>query len=154
MSFYKDNQMKTIPKVLVEAIEWEYKAHLFYKEASLKEEYGAASKILEKLANEELKHKQLLERYVYEGQDFNIDVSWMSLVNVLDRRDYRHVNTILKLLDFALDKEVKAQSKYVQMAKEISDKSLQDLCMRLSVMESGHVNLIKTEKERLMSKPM
>lgn len=129
-----------IKEIVKQAVEQEDKAYKFYTEA-LKVVKDAAAKVwLKELADEELKHKKLLE---------NLDVSKIKkfkpgkiqdlhITEYLVDKDMAEVKDAQDLLIVAMKKEQKSYNFYVSLAKSTDSDDAKKVCKMLAQEELKH----------------
>lgn len=129
-----------IKEIVKQAVEQEDKAYKFYTEA-LKVVKDAAAKVwLKELADEELKHKKLLE---------NLDVSKIKkfkpgkiqdlhITEYLVDKDMAEVKDAQDLLIVAMKKEQKSYNFYVSLAKSTDSDDAKKACKMLAQEELKH----------------
>jgi rubrerythrin len=143
--------MLTKESIIAEAMRNEEDAYAFYRLASDRIDNQTLKALLTKLANEELKHKESLERYhIKPSGTFQGDIGWMDIVDDIKTSNYSSMKQVLSILDFAMDRERKTKEKYLKFGQEAEDKELKGLCTALSTAESGHFSRLKAERIRLV----
>ena len=130
-----------VKEIIKQAAQQEDKAHRFYTDA-LKYVKDAAAKLwLKELADEELKHKDMLE---------NFDVSKLKqlkpskkihdlhITEYLIDKDVTEIKDFQDVLIVAMKKEQKSYNFYVGMAKSADNADIKKLCRVLAQEELKH----------------
>lgn len=137
-------QNESIEKILKKAASKENGTYLLYKKAaeSIKDVY--TKDILRKFAQEELKHKQIIENFNTETLD-NIEIeideaSRKGVSEFLDDTDegLTRDSTIQDVLLYAARREKKAFHFYDNMSKLVADQELKKLFTWLAQEETKH----------------
>ena len=136
--------------VVSHAIKNEEEAYAFYKKAADSVSHQSVKKLLMKLANEELKHKEVLQQYgVGSTQEISSDIGWLNIIDDLNTRNSESLKQVDNILKFAMDRERKTEQKYLQFAEKVEELEVKELCLGISNAETGHYNRLKSEYNRL-----
>jgi rubrerythrin len=109
--------------------------------------------LFQKLAREELTHKQALENLDLEGfSNQQCGLDWFDIIDTFRTSNYENLKRAVEIIEFAMDQEEKAKIRYQQMADEAVEPDIKKLCTDLSIAESCHLSLLRTEYERLHKK--
>ncbi len=143
---------------LTTGIQSEVAAYVFYIEAIKQVDSADFKESLEKLAAEEKKHFQILER---QYDSLVRSEKWISTADILkqdglpeiDARmtekhqglidDVGNLNTPLEILNMALQLEFDAQKLFVKLADESKSEEGKNVFEHLAGFESGHAKLIQ-----------
>ncbi len=129
-----------VKEILKQAAEQEDKAYKFYMDA-LKIVKDPASQIwLKELASEELKHKEILQKFdVSQIKKFKPGkVQDLHIAEYLIDKDISDVRDFQDVLIVAMKKEQKSYNFYVSMAKSSDNADLKKLCKFLAQEELKH----------------
>lgn len=126
-------------RILESAVENETEAHAFYLSASAAAQDAALKGIFSGLAEEELKHKALLQGYLQgtEALRFDETVDY----HVSDTVDAPILSTAMSFTDavaLAMKKEEEAMALYKAFADASPDPAQRQVFLELSKMEAGH----------------
>jgi rubrerythrin len=132
-------------KILKTAITNEVEAYEFYKNAASKSSDINLKAIFSELADEEMKHKKLLESYVDNSIKMNFHNS----------EDYKisesiELNKLTAEMSFAdgialaMKKEEEAMKMYTEFAEASTDNKQKDTFLQLAKMEQGHKIKLET----------
>ncbi|MBD3389201.1 MAG: hypothetical protein GF416_08910 [Candidatus Altiarchaeales archaeon] len=145
--------MPSAGEVLKNAVMWEVKAYEFYMRAS--EEVGNQSLkgLLLGLAGEELKHKEMIDRLDVGNIGVRTcGIDFIDLVGEFGSNTYEIRKSAARVLEFAMDKERKAEEKYRRLSLELDDPEAKKVCEVLAAAENCHFSLIAAELGRLHRK--
>jgi rubrerythrin len=146
--------MHDLADVIRQAVEWEESAYRFYMKAAEKAERESIKNLFEALAKEELKHKSMLAELDLNAVDeVQLNLNWFNLVDGLRKYNFEKITSIMKILEFAMRKELTAHDRYKKIADGIDDAKVKGLCEKLGGMELGHYSMLKAEYNRLFSFP-
>lgn len=117
----------------------EIEAYEFYQGVSEKVENSSLKAIFKELANEELKHKTLLEGFLTNLRPMHFDVN----------KDYKISETVEKprlsvdmkpadAIALAMKNEEEAMKMYTELANSSSDQEQKEAFLALAKMEQGH----------------
>lgn len=129
-----------IKEIIKQAAEQEDRAYKYYMDA-LKIVKDAAAKVwIKELADEELKHKQMLETFdVSQIKKFKPDkIQDLHITEYLVDKDIEEVKDAQDLLIVAMKKEQKSYNFYVSMAKSTDNRDVKKLCRILAQEELKH----------------
>lgn len=132
-------QIEDYKRIIRSAVEKEIEAYEFYAGVAEKVTDRALKDIFSELAEEEKKHKSLLEGYLADVKPLAFDV----------QRDYRVSETVqrpaltldMKPVDavaLAMKKEEDAMNMYTALAENSSDQEQKNAFQSLAAMERGH----------------
>jgi rubrerythrin len=129
-----------VKEIIKQAAQQEDRAYKFYTD-SLKIVKDAAAKVwIKELAEEELKHKKMLENFdASKIKSFKPGkVQDLHITEYLVDKDISEVKDFQDLLIVAMKKEQKSYNFYVGMAKSTSDADIKKLCKILAQEELKH----------------
>ncbi len=129
-----------VKEIIDQAIQQEEKAYKFYNDA-LKFVKDAAAKLwLKELADEELKHKDLLQKMdVSKVKKFKPEkVHDLHITEYLVDKDVSEVKDFQDVLVVAMKKEQKSYNFYVGMVKSTDNPDLKKICKILAQEELKH----------------
>ncbi len=127
-------------KALDMAIKKEVEAHTLYRSVARKMDDPAARTLLAELAEEEVRHRALLEELTGDqaasfkppqGRSRNI-------VNYLTSKPLRADSSLQQILVYAMKREDEARAFYQTMARAADNADLRALLENLSAMEDSH----------------
>ncbi len=131
--------LRSIEEIWDYAIERESKANIFYKNLALLVETPKVRKTIKELAEDEGRHKQLLEDVRVGDLMFTDDeIGSLKLANCLDDLEPHEGMTYMELLTFAIKKEDRAHKLYTRLAQCTSRKDVKELLSQLAQEEAGH----------------
>jgi rubrerythrin len=129
-----------IKEIIKQAAEQEDRAYKYYTDA-LKIVKDAAAKVwIKELADEELKHKKMLETFdVSQIKKFKPDkIQDLHITEYLVDKDIEEVKDAQDLLIVAMKKEQKSYNFYVSMTKSTDNREVKKLCKILAQEELKH----------------
>lgn len=129
-----------VKEIIKQAVQQEERAHKFYINSLKTVKDAAAREWIKELAEEELKHKKMLENLdVSKIKNFKPDkVQDLHITEYLVDKDIPEVKDSQDLLIVAMKKEQKSYNFYVGMAKSTSDADIKKLCKVLAQEELKH----------------
>ncbi len=134
-----------VKELIIKAAEEEDKSYKFYMDAINLTKDAAAKVWLKELAEEEIKHKEMLQNFNTskitkfepdETQDLHI-TEFLIDKDVMDIRDFQDV------LIVAMKKEQKAYNFYVSMSQSSDNEDMRNLCKILAQEELKHKHKIE-----------
>ncbi len=134
-----------VKEIIKQAAEQEEKAYKFYTDA-LKFVKDAAAKLwIKELAAEELKHKEMLQKFdVSKIRKFKPDkVQDLHIAEYLVDKDVTEIKDFQDVLIVAMKKEQKSYTFYVSMAKSTDNADMKKLCKILAQEELKHKHKIE-----------
>lgn len=141
----------TIKDALQLAIDEEIKAYNLYNETSQKVKNSGARKMLVELANEELKHREALEKIItdddYKSLGNAIDKNKFGIAEFLEETQLQESASIQEILIFAIKEEEKALNFYNAMKLNFPGTDMQQVFERLAAEEMGHKQKLEREYE-------
>jgi rubrerythrin len=131
-----------LKEIIEFAIEMEKEAVSFYEDVSARQEFSDARKMFKDFANEERKHRALLEGFL-KGESTIADYhfEWipdMKRSNYLVDIPYEKGMSYADILRLAMKREEKSLALYNKLAAEIDDKEMQQIFKMLSQEEAKH----------------
>jgi rubrerythrin len=137
-----------LKEIIEFAIEREKEAVSFYEDASSRQEYSDARKMFKDFANEERKHRALLEGFL-KGERTIADYrfKWipdMKRSNYLVDIPYEKGMPYADILRLAMKREEKSLALYNKLALEIDDKEMQQIFKVLCQEEAKHKLALET----------
>lgn len=132
--------IRDVKEILKQAAQQEEKAHKFYMD-SLKLVKDAAAKVwLKELADEELKHKEMLQKFdASKVKQFKSEaVHDLHITEYLVDKDVAAVKDFQDVLIVAMKKEQKSYNFYVGMSKSADGNDVKNLCKALAQEELKH----------------
>ena len=130
------------------AIEKEKEAAAFYEEASQQEPYAGAKETLESFAEEEKKHRVMLEDFLKGERNFSdYKFTWipdMKRSNYLVDLEYEKGMPYSDILRLAMKREEKALRLYNELLEKTDDKSLAKVFKMLCQEEAKHKQVLET----------
>jgi len=129
-----------VKEIIKQAAEQEEKAYKFYTDA-LKFVKDAAAKLwIKELAAEEVKHKEMLQKFdVSKIRKFKPDkVQDLHIAEYLVDKDITEIKDFQDVLIVAMKKEQKSYNFYVGMAKSADNADIKKLCKVLAQEELKH----------------
>ncbi|MCR4321543.1 MAG: ferritin family protein [Candidatus Brocadiaceae bacterium] len=138
----KEGGMATmdVKEIVKQAAQQEDKAHKFYTDA-LKFVKDAAARIwIKELADEELKHKKMLQKLdVSKIKQFKpAKIQDLHITEYLVDKDVHEIKDFQDVLIVAMKKEQKSYNFYVSMAKSSDNPEMKNLCKILAQEELKH----------------
>ncbi|MCF6157221.1 MAG: hypothetical protein E3K32_01310 [wastewater metagenome] len=129
-----------IQEIVKQATEQEDRAHKFYMNALETVQDAAARAWIKELAEEELKHKKMLEALdVSKIKEFKPDdIQDLHITEYLVDKEITEVKDAQDLLIVAMKKEQKSYNFYVSMAKSMNNGEVKKLCRMLAQEELKH----------------
>ncbi|MGQ3684649.1 MAG: ferritin family protein [Candidatus Loosdrechtia sp.] len=129
-----------VKEIIRQAAEQEDKAYQYYMNALNIIKDPVAKVWIKELADEELKHKQLLVNFdISKVKKFKPDkIQDLHITEYLVDKDITEVKDAQDLLIVAMKKEQKSYNFYVSMAKSTDDKDIRKLCKMLAQEELKH----------------
>jgi rubrerythrin len=149
---------KSLEEIIKFAIEKEKEAAQIYDEAAVMEESASAKKTFQELADEERKHRKLLENIEKEGVEKSLSGYSMKWINNIRRSDYLVDIKYEKgmpyrdILIFAMKREEKSVKLYNDLLKHSSIETHKKLFNLLSQEESKHKLRLETLYDDYMAK--
>ncbi len=134
-----------VKEIIKQAAEQEEKAYKFYTDA-LKFVKDAAAKLwIKELAAEEVKHKEMLQKFdVSKIRKFKPDkVQDLHIAEYLVDKDVTEIKDFQDVLIVAMKKEQKSYNFYVSMAKSTDNADMKKLCKILAQEELKHKHKIE-----------
>jgi rubrerythrin len=143
LAFYEEDKIMNraeYRKVISLAIEREVEAYTFYRTVSDKAKDNNIKHIFDDLAQEEQKHKRMLEGFLATEPE---------KMHFSESKDYKIVDALpsppltldLKPVDgivIAIKKELEAMQMYTQLANASTDEAQKNIFLELALMERGH----------------
>lgn len=129
-----------VKEIVKQATQQEEMAYKFYTDA-LKYVKDAAAKVwLKELAGEELKHKEMLQKFdVSKVKQFKpAKIHDLHITEYLVDKDVHEIKDFQDVLIVAMKKEQKAYNFYVGMAKSADSPDMQKICKVLAQEELKH----------------
>ena len=129
-----------VKEIVKQAAQQEDKAHKFYTDA-LKFVKDAAARIwIKELADEELKHKEMLQKLdVSKIKQFKpAKIHDLHITEYLVDKDVHEIKDFQDVLIVAMKKEQKSYNFYVSMAKSSDNPEMKNLCKILAQEELKH----------------
>ena len=143
-------------KVLAIAMKAEIDANRVYSRLVGRIENFLLKDKLSFLANEELKHRELLEKlHLSIYPDSKISKEYLEAIDVpVEMKiDVSDDTPLLEVLESAMKCEKASEEFYLRLAKMIEDERVKTLLKYLANMERDHYNLINSDYEFLMQYP-
>lgn len=145
--------MQKLHKAVEDAKKWEVYARDFYLKAAKAATDKTLRKLFLKLADQEEKHRQIIESMDPDNPMESIqEIPWVKVLEDMDTKNPETLKKQDETLRFAIDKEKKAKEKYYLMAAETKNSKLKQLFTALAIAESGHQQFLEVEKQRLNRK--
>jgi len=135
-----------VKELIDKAARHEEESHKFYMDA-LNYVKDPASKVwLKELAEEELKHKEMLQNFdVSQVKTFKPDKTQdLHITEFLVDKDVSEINDFQDVLVVAMKKEQKAYNLYVSMAQSSDSQEMKNLCKILAQEELKHKHKLET----------
>ena len=137
-----------LKEIIEFAIEREKEAVSFYEDASARQEYSDARKMFKDFANEERKHRALLEGFL-KGEKTIVDYQFkwipdMKRSNYLVDIPYEKGMPYADILRLAMKREEKSLALYNKLALEIDDKEMKQIFKVLCQEEAKHKLALET----------
>ena len=127
-------------QIIKAAIQSEIEAHLFYQQVADRLEGGHLKEMFLIFAQEEEKHRKILEGFV-ENPDRSVHFASSSDFHVAETVDEPTLSVDMKpaeAIALAMKKEEAAMKHYTQLASACSNDEQKDLFLELASMERGH----------------
>ncbi len=141
----------TIKDALRVAINEEVKAYNLYKKTSEAVSNAGSRRMLTELANEEMKHRKILQEIVtredYKALGNKIDQNRVGIAEFLDQIELKGSASPQEVLIFAIKEEEKALNFYNAMKADFSGTDLEEVFGRLAIEEFGHKQKLEQEYE-------
>lgn len=133
--------------IIEEAVNREDDSYTFYKNAAEKCKDPQTKSLFERLSNEELKHKDYLQKFLdTQANTINIDdTEDYKLSQDIDRPRLTTEMDFKEAIKLAIKREEEAMEMYADIANSCLDKGEKDIFSGLSKMEKMH----KTELEEI-----
>lgn len=131
---------QTIHSIIDFAIDTEIDSYDFYKEAINKTEDLQAKIIFGSLAEEELKHKEFLEKLL-KDDSYTFDLEQFTDYKIsedIDKDDYYEKIDLKDAIEIAIKKEEEAMYMYKALSDDSVNKEVKDIFLDLSKMEQMH----------------
>ncbi|HEY4543931.1 MAG TPA: ferritin family protein [Tissierellaceae bacterium] len=131
---------QTIHSIIDFAIDTEIDSYDFYKEAINKTEDIQAKIIFGNLAEEELKHKEFLEKLL-KDDSYSFDLEQFTDYKISEdiyKDDYSEQIDLKDAIAIAIKKEEEAMYMYKALSDDSVNKEVKDLFLDLSKMEQMH----------------
>lgn len=134
-----------VKEIIKQAAEQEEKAYKFYTDALKFVKDAAARLWIKELAAEELKHKEMLQKFdVSKIRKFKPDkVQDLHIAEYLVDKDVTEIKDFQDVLIVAMKKEQKSYNFYVSMAKSTDNADMKKLCRILAQEELKHKHKIE-----------
>jgi rubrerythrin len=134
-----------VKELIIKAAEEEDKSYKFYMDALDLTSDSAAKVWLRELAEEELKHKDMLQRFdTSKIKTFKPDKTQdLHITEYLVDKDVTDIRDFQDVLIVAMKKEQKAYNFYVSMAKSSDSEDMRNLCKILAQEELKHKHKIE-----------
>ena len=145
---------KSIEDIIKYAIEKETEAMKFYTEASRQEKYSAARKTFESFANEEKKHKTMLEELDPKSvAGFNpARIADLKRSDYMVDIEYKAGMSYPDILRLAMKREEKAKKFYDDCVARVDAGGQKKLFQMLSQEEAKHKLALETLYDNIMAK--
>jgi rubrerythrin len=135
-------EFRDLRELIEFAIEREKEAVSFYEDASARQEFSDARKMFKDFANEERKHRALLEGFLKDESTIaDYHFKWipdMKRSNYLVDIPYEKGMSYADILRLAMKREEKSLALYNKLALEIDDKEMEQVFKMLSQEEAKH----------------
>lgn len=131
---------QTIHSIIDFAIDTEIDSYDFYKEAINKTEDLQAKIIFGSLAEEELKHKEFLEKLL-KDDSYTFDLEQFTDYKIsedIHKDDYSEQIDLKDAIEIAIKKEEEAMYMYKALSDDSVNKEVKDIFLDLSKMEQMH----------------
>jgi rubrerythrin len=137
-----------LKEIIEFAIEREKEAVSFYEDASARQEYSDARKMFKDFANEERKHRALLEGFL-KGEKTIVDYQFKWIPDMkrsiyLVDIPYEKGMPYADILRLAMKREEKSLDLYNKLALEIDDKEMKQIFKVLCQEEAKHKLALET----------
>ena len=134
-----------VKEIIKQAAEQEEKAYKFYIDALKFVKDKAAQIWLKELADEELKHKEMLQKFdVSKIKQFKpAKIHDLHITEYLVDKDVHEIKDFQDVLIVAMKKEQKSYNFYVGMAKSADNPDMKKLCKVLAQEELKHKHKIE-----------
>lgn len=138
-------------KIIRDAIRQEEDSYELYIHGASVAKTSGAKILFQKLAGEEMKHKQLLESVNPSlASDFpESTYHTLELENYLQLTPLNELNEVKEILKFAIKKETKAFKFYSGIANALHFGTMQGIFERLAAEEQKHKNMVQLEFGKL-----
>ena len=141
--------MTTIKAIIKTALHWEKHSQRFYQNAATKAEDEQIKKLFQKLAGQEKIHVQRLKEYeATANQKIHEEIPWLQTDDIQTYKMNKQ-QEIKEILEYAMQKEHEAQTKYRKLAETIKEPDAKKLLKNLAQAENGHYHLLKTKHNQL-----
>lgn len=141
----------TIKNALRVAINEEVRAYNLYKKTSEKVKNAGSRQMLSELANEEMKHRKILEGIVvsenYKALGNKIDQNRVGIAEFLEATELQENASPQEVLIFAMKEEEKALNFYNALKTDFAGTDLEEVFGRLATEEFGHKQKLEQEYE-------
>lgn len=127
-------------KIITLAVEREIEAYEFYRSVTDKTDRNDLKSLFGDLANDELKHRNMLEGFLTKSSD-KIHFSETKDYRVVDALPTPPLSLTLKPLEgivIAVKKELEAMQMYIQLANASLDEEQKKIFREFANMERGH----------------
>lgn len=134
-----------VKELIHQAADEEDKSYKFYTDAIKLTEDAAAKIWLKELADEEIKHKNMLQDFDTSGISKFApgEVQDLHITEFLVDKDVADIKTFQDVLIVAMKKEQKAYHFYVSMAQSSDNEDMRNLCRILAHEELKHKHRIE-----------
>ncbi|MBS1257375.1 MAG: hypothetical protein MAG551_00417 [Candidatus Scalindua arabica] len=134
-----------VKELVVKAAKEEEKSYKFYMDAIDLTEDAAAKLWLKELADEEIKHKEMLENFdTSQITKFEPgEIQDLHITEFLIDKDVSDIKTFQDVLIVSMKKEQKAYNFYVSMAQSSDNEDMRNLCKILAQEELKHKHKIE-----------
>ena len=151
-------EFENLEAILDFAIEKEMEAAEFYKSISRQEVFSGASKMFEEFAQEERKHKTMLEEFKTKGATASMkkyDFKWIADIkrsNYVVDLEYSHGMAYNEILMLAMKREEKALKLYNDFLAQADSDESKTLFKILCQEEAKHKLALETMYDDYMAK--
>jgi rubrerythrin len=144
----KNETISTVLKLAIKSEEAAYNRYRAYqKDATLQ----AAQELFAKLAKEEKKHKERLQKIdITAFKAKKPSTKTLHILESLMLTPLNELHELKKILKFAIQKEQQAHDMYAQLAKEVTAASIKSLLLELAKEEAHHKALL-SQNEKFLS---
>ncbi len=150
-------QFESLQEIIDFAISKEIEAARFYEEVSGQEGMSGAKEMLLEFAEQEKKHRRMLEELKTKGVVQGISEYTFKWIPDMKRSDYvvdleyRKGMTYSELLMLAMKREEKALALYNDLLRQAEGKSAQDMFKMLCQEEARHKLILETKYDDYMA---
>ena len=150
-------QFENLQEIIDFAISKEIEAAAFYEEVSAQEEMSGAKDMLLEFAEQEKKHRRLLEELKTKGLVEGISEYRFKWIPDIKRSDYivdleyRKGMTYNELLMLAMKREEKALALYNQLLRQAEGQNAKDVFKMLCQEEAKHKLALETKYDDYMA---